>query len=75
MPTITSTCVGDSLPQHNIVRKKGPTKQNVIDMAGQHFSHVGDRHKCLLFGGCSGQTQIPALPAKCVRLATYCNYW
>ena len=35
--------------------------------------HVGDRHKCLSFGGCSRQTQIPTLPAKSQN--QFCYYW
>jgi hypothetical protein len=31
--------------------------------------HVVDRHKCLSFGGCSRQTQIPTLSAKMISPA------
>ena len=45
-------CVGDTIP-----RTCRPTYMS---------RHVGDRHKCLSFGGCSRQTQIPTLSAKVV---------
>ena len=46
-------------------------------MLGQHCWHVGNKQKCLSFGGCSQQTQIPTLPAKPTGSwsASLCRNW
>ena len=43
--------------------------QNVADVSGRYSQHVGNRHNCLSFGGCSRQTHMSTFPAKVVMAA------
>ena len=46
-------CVGNRSHQQDADSRKIGRHNNVADVLGRHFRHVGDRQKCLSFDGCS----------------------